>query len=221
VQWKMDLAESQAGGRAALEKKLAARNQALDDLRKSLEQEALAEQVMAAQVAVSDKEIEDYYAAHKDQFKHGDMIKGRLMLLESRQNAEEIHKILDEPEADFAGLAEALSIDPGTKDERGDMGWIERGDYTSEISDAAFKLEPGQYTGVIEYPDGYAIVLVEDKKPPGYKPLDGVRDTVESMVRREKEAELRPTWAAEQRKKARIKVFDRDLAERFSLIRDR
>jgi parvulin-like peptidyl-prolyl isomerase len=114
-----------------------------------------------------------------------------------------------------------LSIDPGTKDEGGDMGWIERGDYASEITDPAFKLKPGQYTDVIESPDGWAIVLVEEKKPPGYKPLDEVRDTVEAMVRRDKEAELRPTWAVEQRKQARIKVFDKELAERFALIRDR
>jgi foldase protein PrsA len=221
VEWKLGSAQSMAGGSEALDEKLTAKGQTIDDLRKSLEDEALGEQLMAAQVDVSDKKIEEYYSSHKDEFKHGEMVKGRLMLFESRRNAEEMHKILHEPGADFAGLAEALSIDPGTKDEGGDMGWIERGDYASEITDPAFKLKPGQYTDVIESPDGWAIVLVEEKKPPGYKPLDEVRDTVEAMVRRDKEAELRPTWAVEQRKQARIKVFDKELAERFALIRDR
>jgi len=220
VEWKLESAKGMAGGAEGLNEKLTAKGQTIDDLRKSLEDEALGEQLMAAQVEVSEKEIEAYYSSHKDEFRHGEMIKGRLMLFESRKNAEEIHKVLGEPGADFAGLAK-LSIDPGTKDEGGDMGWIERGDYTSEITEPAFKLKPGQYTDVLECPDGWAIVLVEDKKPPGYKPLDEVRDTVEAMVRRDKEAELRPTWAVEQRKQARIKIFDRDLAERFALIRDR
>jgi foldase protein PrsA len=221
VEWKMESARTQAGGAQALEEKLTAKGQTIDDLRRSLGKEALAEQLMAAQVDVSDKEIEKYYEANKDQFKHGKMIKGRLMLFESRKNAEEIHRILHLPDADFAGLAEALSIDPGTKDEGGDMGWIERGDYASEITDPAFKLEPGDYTDILECPDGWAIVLVEDEKPPGHKPLEEVRDTVEAMIRNDKESQLRPQWAAEQRKKAHIKVFDRDLAERFALIRDR
>ncbi len=221
VQWKLELQQAQAGGAKALEDKLTARGQTIDDLRESLAQEALAEQLMAAQVDVSDQEIEEYYASNKDDFRHGDMIKGRLMLLESRRNAEEIHKVLDDPKADFGGLAKTLSIDPGTKDESGDMGWIERDDYTSEITDAAFKVKPGQFTDVIECPDGWAIVLVEDTKPAGHKPLKEVRDTIESIIRRDKEAALRPKWAAEQREKARIKVIDKDLAERFELIRDR
>jgi foldase protein PrsA len=221
VDWKLESAESMAGGAEALEEKLAAKGQTIDDLRESLEDEALGEQLMAAQVEVSDREIEEYYSSHKDDFKHGEMIRGRLMLFESRKNAEEVHRVLDSPEASFAGLAEALSIDPGTKDEGGDMGWIERGDYTAEITDPAFKLEPGQYSDVLDCPDGWAIVLVEEKKPPGTKPLDEVRDTVEAMIRREKQAALRPEWAVEQRKKARITVFDKNLAERFALIRDR
>lgn len=221
VEWKLESARSMAGGAEALEEKLTAKGQTIDDLRKSLEDEALGEQLMAAQVDVSDKEIEEYYSSHQDEFMHGEMIKGRLMLLESRKNAEEMHKILGEPGASFAGLAKAVSIDPGTKEEEGDMGWIERGDYTSEITDPAFKLKPGQYTDVLECPDGWAIVLVEDKKPPGAKPLDEVRDTVEAMIRREKEAALHPEWALEQRKNARIKVFDKELASRFALIRDR
>jgi len=220
VEWKLELQQSQAGGAQALEDKLTARGQTIEDLRESLAQEALAEQIMAAQVDVADREIEGYYASHKDDFRHGEMIKGRLMLLESRKNAEEIHSVLGDPKADFGGLAKALSTDPGTKDESGDMGWVERGDYTSEITDAAFKVKAGQFTDVIECPDGWAIVLVEDTKPAGYKPFEEVRDTIESIIRREEEAALRSRWAAEQRRKARIKIPDKDLAERFALIRD-
>lgn len=221
VRFKLEQKEIEAGGREELERRLGEGGRTYEELRADLEHEALAEQAMAAEVSVSEEDVEQYYEERPDEFRHGEMVKGRFMLLESRENAEAIMSVLDDPEADFAGLATELSSDPGTKDDGGDMGWVERRDYTSEIADAAFACEVGKYTEIIEYADGFGIVLVEDKKPGGIKPLEDVRKQVEAAVRRVKEAELRPGWAAQQRAKADIKVLAEDLKEPFERIRGR
>jgi foldase protein PrsA len=221
VDAKLEQQIAQAGGSERFEQKLAREYQTREMLRATLADDALAEQVMAAQVAPTDQEMTGYYRSHQGEFRHGEMVKGRLILLESRANAQAIHGILNEPGADFAGLAKELSIDPNTRDKSGDMGWIERGDYNSKITDAAFKLKPGQCSGIIEYPDGFAIVRAEGRKPAGTRPYDEVQDTIRAILTREKEEAARPQWAAEQRKQADIRVRDRSLARAFELIRDK
>ncbi|MGQ9730728.1 MAG: foldase protein PrsA [Candidatus Zipacnadales bacterium] len=220
VDYLLEQEEMRAGGRSRLERELAKKGQTLEDLRTKLTSDALADELIASQIEVPEVEVRAYYQEHKADFRHGEMIKGRLILCTTRANAEAIHSVLNDPQADFAGLAKALSCDPATKEEGGDMGWIERGDYAREITDAAFKLQPGQYSDIIEYADGFAIVLVEARKPAGYKGFDEVRPAIESLLRREKEAALRPAWAAQQRKQAQIQVYDRRLRERFDLIKD-
>jgi len=220
LQAKMQQAIAQDGGEKKHEEKLAKQVMTNEMLRARLAREALAEQVMAAGVQPSEKDIRDYYQSHPEEFKHQEMIKGRLILLESRQNAQTVHDILKEPGADFAGLAKSLSIDPNTKDKGGDMGWIERDDYNPKIADAAFKLAVGQYSDVIEYPDGFAIVLVEAKQPAGVRPLAEVQDTIKALIARDRESQAPADWAILQRQRARIRIHDAALRRSFDLIRE-
>ncbi len=220
IQAKLDQTIAQDGGRKKHEEKLAKALTTDEALRAQLARDALTEQVMAARAEPSEKDIKGYYQSHQDQFKQGEMIKGRLLLLESRQNAQTVRDVLQEPGADFAGLAQTLSIDPNTKTKGGDMGWIQRNDYNPKITEAAFKLPPGKYTDIIEYPDGFAIVLVEAKKPAGVQPLAEVRDTIKALITRERESQSPAGWAIEQRKQARIKVHGPRLRQGFDLIRE-
>jgi foldase protein PrsA len=211
--------EMRAGGPQQLDERLAREGRTREQLRNDLASQALTGQVLAAQVQVSEDDIKAYYAAHRAQFARGEMIKGRLMVFSTRENAKAILEVLDEPGADFAGLARELSEDPGTKADGGDMGWIERKSYAKELTDAAFKLQPGRHTGIIPYPDGYAIILVEARKPAGQQSLEDVHDTIDSLLRNEKQTDLSSTWLAEERKKAQISIRDEALRKAFEAIR--
>ena len=212
--------EMRAGGPRALDERLAKEGRTRDDLRRDLARQALADAVLDAQVEVSEAETRAYYDAHQDEFRHGEMIKARLMLLDTRSNAQAIVEVLDEPGADFAGLARELSLDPATRNEGGDMGWVERGDYAKELTDAAFKMKPGQHTGIIEYPDGYAIILVEAKKPAGFQSLDEVHTTIASLLHNEKLTDMRYSWPADQRRKAKVAIRDPWLRRAYEAVRD-
>jgi len=57
----------------------------------------------------------------------------------------------------------AAEYDPILK---GDLGWFPRGYlYYKEIEDAAFKLETGEFSSVIQTPSGYHIIMVIDREP--------------------------------------------------------
>ena len=65
-----------------------------------------------------------------------------MILTASRENAEALRQAL-EAGGDFGGLAKERASDPATAPKGGDMGWFERGDYATVISDMAFRLRFG------------------------------------------------------------------------------
>jgi parvulin-like peptidyl-prolyl isomerase len=68
--------------------------------------------------------------------------------------------------ADFAALAKTYSLDTSTRDTGGDLGFFPRGILVaSEVEDAAFALQPGQFSGVVSSALGYHLVQVIERDP--------------------------------------------------------
>ena len=86
----------------------------------------------------------------------------RILVTETPEKAEHV---LDELKAgaDFAALARAESVDP-TAPQGGDLGLVSPDDLRSELRDALQGLHPGQFSGVVHIPSGYAILEIETKE---------------------------------------------------------
>jgi len=68
--------------------------------------------------------------------------------------------------ADFAALALAHSQDPNTREIGGDLDWFPRGILMApEVEEAAFALQPGQFSQVVLSSLGYHIVQVIERDP--------------------------------------------------------
>jgi peptidyl-prolyl cis-trans isomerase C len=64
----------------------------------------------------------------------------------------------------FAELAKKYSQDPGSKDKGGELGFFSRGQMVAPFDQAAFALQPGQISNVVETPFGLHIIQVEERK---------------------------------------------------------
>jgi peptidyl-prolyl cis-trans isomerase D len=67
--------------------------------------------------------------------------------------------------ADFADVATEASEDDATREKGGELGWIVRGGVVKPLEDAAFSQAPGALGEVIETPQGYHLVRVEERQP--------------------------------------------------------
>lgn len=64
---------------------------------------------------------------------------------------------------DFAALARQYSADPSSA-QGGDLGFFGRGRMVAPFEEAAFKLEPGQVSPVVETPFGLHVIRVTDRR---------------------------------------------------------
>lgn len=72
--------------------------------------------------------------------------------------------------ADFGELALKYSEDPGSKNQRGELGFFERGRMVPEFDEAAFKLKVGEVSPIVKTQFGYHLIkLIDEQKPKTYE----------------------------------------------------
>ncbi|HUE95041.1 MAG TPA: peptidylprolyl isomerase [Longimicrobiaceae bacterium] len=84
--------------------------------------------------------------------------------------------------ADFAQLAREFSED-GSASVGGDLGWFQRGDMISTLDQAAFALEPGEVSDVVETAFGFHILRVEEREIP---PFEEVAPSFRELIQTER-----------------------------------
>ncbi len=94
-----------------------------------------------------------------------EQVHARHILVDTSQEAERILTQL-QAGADFAVLARAYSQDTSTRESGGDLIFFPRGILVApEVEEAAFALQPGQFSGVVTSALGYHIVQVVERDP--------------------------------------------------------
>jgi peptidyl-prolyl cis-trans isomerase SurA len=144
-----------------------------EDLRKNLMIQRLRE-LNFANIESTRRDVEEFFAIYKDSI---GIIPEKVKISHIYRNpkaSESIKKqsyelaksILDSIKngADFSEMAKKYSEDPGSAVQGGDLGFVKKGIFYPEFESAAFSLEPGELSGVVESPVGFHIIQLLEKR---------------------------------------------------------
>ncbi len=159
---------------------------------------------LISQVQVSDKEIEDYYKQHREEFRRPVEIKARQMLFNSRDEALKVLGLLKEG-GDFASLARQYSQSPD-RESGGALGYFSAGQLPAEFDAVLFTLPVRQVSPPIESPYGFHLFLVERKRKAGLRPYAAVKDEIEAKLYQQKEETAFHQWLEDLQKKTTTKI---------------
>lgn len=151
---KIESMATELGGSEIMGIWLADNGYSLDSFKAALEEEMLAAEMVNQIVEAVPQAVEQVHARH--------------ILLATREEAQQILSQLGEG-SDFDTLARQNSRDPSTRPAGGDLGWFSRGYLlVAEVEQAAFELQPGDISEIIQSALGYHVVQTlerEERKP--------------------------------------------------------
>ncbi|MBN1571706.1 MAG: peptidylprolyl isomerase [Deltaproteobacteria bacterium] len=114
------------------------------------------------EIPVTQADIDEFYETNKDSFDNAETIRARHILLKTRDEAENILKMLKKGES-FETMANEYSVGPSAS-RGGDLGFYKRGRMVPEFDAAAFALKkPGDISDIVQTRYGYHIIQLVDK----------------------------------------------------------
>ena len=125
--------------------------------------------------AVSEAAAKGFYDDQVKMMKTEDEVQARHILVGSEEQAKDIADKIAKG-GDFAALAKENSVDAGSKENGGMLGFFGKGQMVPQFEQAAFALEKGQVSKPVQSQFGWHIIKVEDKRqkpPPTFDQVKG------------------------------------------------
>lgn len=143
----------------------------------------LTKQDVEKQIQVSDVEIAQYYQDNKALYMAPAQVHLSHIQLATEADANEVYKALQDG-ANFAGLAQARSLDKISAQNGGDLSWVTAGAFPKAFEEAANALQNiGEYTKPVKVDNSFHIILLSDRKEQRVMPLEQVKAQIKQQIR--------------------------------------
>lgn len=174
------------------------------------------ENIMPA-IKIDPQTVKQTYEKHEDELRIPEKKNVSHILVKVDQDAgketrkqarEKLTKLAAEIDkgADFAEVAKTHSDCPSARD-GGNLGEISRSETVKPFSDAAFALEEGEISDIVETRFGYHLIKAGKKTPAHTPSFEDMRDKIKEQIVQTKLNEKLSKVVEKARQKADIKVF--------------
>jgi parvulin-like peptidyl-prolyl isomerase len=175
-----------------------------EDIQSQLVSEKIYERV-TNDVKISDADLQKYYDENKSQYTVAESRDVRHILVKTKAEADKLHSQL-ESGADFAKLAKASSLDPGSKDKGGKLT-VARGQTVAPFDKAAFSLDTNELSAPVKTEFGYHLIEpLAAAKAGSVTPFAEVKAQIRTQLLEERKNKAVNDWAAEIQKEYDGKV---------------
>ena len=188
-----------------------------DNARTQLGVEKMLEAEVSGKIAVTPAAIEDFYKKNLDKFQQTARVRASHVLISIPQNADAATKEKAKAKAeavlaeikggkDFAVVAKESSQDPGSAASGGDLGFFQQGQMVPAFDEVAFKLNPGEMSGVVESPFGFHIIKVAEKQAARVVPLEEAKPQIEQFLTSQNRQTQAQAFVTSLKAKAKIDI---------------
>jgi len=187
-----------------------------EDVKQQLSVQRMVSQGIALSISISDEEAASFYTTNIDQMQQPVEVRARHILIkqesaktEAQTTAKgEIEEILAEIRAggDFAKLAMEHSQGPSAT-QGGDLGFFGPGQMVPPFEKAAFALQPGEVSEVVQTQFGYHIIKLEDRRGGETAPLEDAADSIRAYLTQQRLQSEVETLVATLRDEGDVEIF--------------
>ncbi len=146
---------------------------------------------VARDVTVNDAALSTYFDTVRDRYVEPEKRHARHVLIQpgnddaaAKKKAEEVFAEALKPGADFAAIAKKYSMDAGSAQQGGDLGWAEKGFFVAPFADAVFAMKPGDIKGPVKTEFGWHVIKLEEIQPGVSKKFEDVKAELEPDYRK-------------------------------------
>jgi peptidyl-prolyl cis-trans isomerase C len=209
----------QVGGREAFEAALKQQSTTEAVFREQLKRGCRVDKLVAKAVAgvaePTEAEIQSHFEAHKSEYATGERVLAQHILITpdgdtqaSKDEAKSKIVAIRERVVNgkkFDDEAAAHSMCPSGK-EGGSLGWFSRGMMVPEFDAAAFSMQVGEVSDIIETQFGYHIIYKTDHEAAGAADFDQVREQIRDFIRHARRGEAMTAYVEDLKSKAKIEM---------------
>lgn len=188
-----------------------------DQYKVNMARQQFLEAQWTGKIDVNDAAAQTYYDANPDQFKSEEQARASHILIKTdvadandpnavkataKAEAEKLLAQLKEG-ADFAELAKAHSDCPSSA-QGGDLGSFGRGRMVPEFEKAAFAMQPGEMSDIVETQFGYHIIKVTERQEAAVAPFEEAKAGIVEQLTNEKKSQVAQEYIDSLKAKATI-----------------
>jgi foldase protein PrsA len=182
---------------------LAQYNMTLESLKKDTKINLTIRKILEPKTDVTDEEMKQFYDTNKESLGTPAQIQASHILVATKEEADAILAELKKG-GDFAAIAKEKSIDPGSKDKGGDLGFFAKGKMVPEFEEAAFALKINEISGVVQSEHGFHIIKKTAEKAAVVPTFEEKKEEIKKQLIATEANELSEAWMTEIRTKAKI-----------------
>jgi foldase protein PrsA len=177
------------------------------DVNNIIRQQLVVERAVGKDIDVSEDDIKKYFDQNHATLDKGEQVHARHILVADEKTAQLVESKLKSGEK-FDALAAKYSVDPGSKDKGGDLGFFGKGQMVPVFEKAAFALKPDEISAPVKSPFGYHVIQLIEHKPAEKATLASSHDKIKELLTQQKEQLQIPLFLQTLRSKAKIDVAD-------------
>jgi peptidyl-prolyl cis-trans isomerase C len=166
----------------------------------------LLEKEIETKAKVTDQDVKDYYDKHKGELSAVSQIRASHILVKTEADAKKILERVKKGE-DFGAIAKKSSIDPGSAQNGGDLGYFSSGQMVPEFEAAAAKLKEGEVSSEpVKTKFGYHIIKVTDKKKGNPVEFEKIKNVLYQRISAERQKEFFDTYIENLKKTFKVEM---------------